>query len=197
LDRRSQNIPSPLSAADAGIRTGKLALATRRDALAIALPRRLEKEWGKRAQLDAKLRKNGVWNVTLLGLRDDATHCPELQRVLRRVEKLLRKLPQEQTPGEWSQSIDDLLEAFGWPGDHTPNSLEFQTIEAWRNLLSSFAALDVTAPPMNIAQMVDWLHREAANLSFQAEDEGAPVQSDGNVGSRGPALRSSVDHGSA
>jgi ATP-dependent helicase/nuclease subunit B len=135
-----------------------------------------EKEWGKRAQLDAKLRKNGVWNVTLQGLRDDATHCPELQRVLTRVEKLLRKLPHEQTPGEWSRSIDDLLEAFGWPGDRTPNSLEFQTIEAWRNLLSSLAALDLMAPPMNMAQVADWLAREAANLRFQAEDEGAPVQ---------------------
>jgi ATP-dependent helicase/nuclease subunit B len=135
-----------------------------------------EKEWGKRAQLDARLRKNGVWNVTLQGLRDDATHCPELQRVLRRAEKLLRKLPHEQTPGEWSRSVEDLLEAFGWPGDRTPNSLEFQTIEAWRNLLSSLAALDLMAPPLNMAQMADWLDREAANLRFQAEDEGAPVQ---------------------
>src|SRR6202453_1860506 len=44
-----------------------------------------EQEWGKRAQLDAKLRKNGVWSVTLQSLRDEATQCPELQRVLRRV----------------------------------------------------------------------------------------------------------------
>jgi len=135
-----------------------------------------EKEWGKRAQLDARLRKNGVWNVTLEGLRNDATHCPELQRVLRRVEKLLRKSPHERNPSEWSRSIEDLLEGFGWPGDRTPNSLEFQTIQAWRNLLSSLAALDLTAQPMNIAQMVDWLHRESANMRFQAEDEGAPVQ---------------------
>jgi probable DNA repair protein len=135
-----------------------------------------EKEWSKRAQLDAKLRKNGVWNVTLQSLRDEATHCPELQRVLRRVEKLSRKLSQEQSPSDWSRSIEDLLDGFGWPGDRTPNSREFQTIEAWRNLLSGLAALDLVAPPMNIAQLIDWLHREAANLPFQAEDEGAPVQ---------------------
>jgi ATP-dependent helicase/nuclease subunit B len=144
-----------------------------------------EKEWGKRAQLDARLRKNGAWTVTVQSLRDDAGHCPELQRVLRRVEKLLRKLPQEQRPSEWRQSIDDLLEAFGWPGDRTPNSLEFQTIEAWRDLLSSLASLDLTAAPMNIAQMADWLHRQTVNMRFQAEDEGAPVQAMGMLEAAG------------
>ncbi len=43
-------------------------------------------------------------------------------------------------------------------------------------MLSSVAALDLTAPPMNLAQVVDWLHRQAANTRFQVEDEGAPVQ---------------------
>ncbi len=133
-----------------------------------------EKEWGKRGQLDARLRKNAVWDVTLARLQDEATHCPELQRVLRRVDKLLRKLPEEQS--DWSRSIEDLLEAFGWPGDRAPSSREFQTIEAWRGLLSSFATLDLTAPPMNLAQVTDWLNRQTANTRFQAEDEGAPVQ---------------------
>jgi ATP-dependent helicase/nuclease subunit B len=109
-------------------------------------------------------------------LREEAGSCPELQRVLRRVEKLLQKLPQEQQPSEWSRGIGNLLEAFGWPGDRAPSSREFQTIEAWRGLLSKFASLDLTAPPMNLAQAVDWLHQQAANARFQVEDEGAPVQ---------------------
>jgi len=135
-----------------------------------------EKEWGKRAQLDAKLRKNGVWDVSLSGLLEDAGSCPELQRILRRVKKLLGKLPEEQHTSDWSRAIADLLEAFGWPGDRTPGSGEFQTLEAWRELLSSFATLDLTAPPMNLRQAVDWLQQQAANTRFQVEDEGAPVQ---------------------
>jgi ATP-dependent helicase/nuclease subunit B len=135
-----------------------------------------EKEWGKRAQLDAKLRKNGLWDVSLSRLRDEAGSCPELRRALGRVEKQFRKIPQEQRPSEWSSSMGDLLEAFGWPGDRAPSSREFQTIDAWRGLLSSFAALDLTAPPMNLAQVVDGLHQQAANTRFQVEDEGAPVQ---------------------
>jgi len=135
-----------------------------------------EKEWEKRAQLDAKLRRHGLWDVPVSRLREEAGGCPELQRVLRRVEKLLQKLPEEQQPSEWSRSIEDLLGAFGWPGDRTPSSREFQTIEAWRGLLSKFASLDLTASPMNLAQVVDWLHQQATNTRFQIEDEGAPVQ---------------------
>jgi len=135
-----------------------------------------EKEWGRRAQLDARLRRNSVWEVSLSRLLEEAGSCPELQRVLRRVEKELRKLPEEQQPSEWARSIADLLDAFGWPGGRTPSSREFQTIEAWRGLLSSFASLDLTAPPLNLAQVIDWLRQQAANIRFQVEDEGAPVQ---------------------
>ncbi len=135
-----------------------------------------EKEWGKRAQLDAKLRNDAVWKVTPLSLRDHAARCPELQRVLRRVDKELRKLPEQQPPGDWSRAIQDLLDAFGWPGDRSPSSREFQIIEAWRGLLSSLAALDLTAQPMNLSEVVDWLHQQTASLRFQVEDQGAPVQ---------------------
>jgi probable DNA repair protein len=135
-----------------------------------------EKEWSARAQLDGKLRKNGLWDVSLPRLLEEAGSCPQLQRVLRRVEKQLRKHPEQQPPSGWNMGVTDLLEAFGWPGDRTPGSYEFQTIQAFRGLLSSFASLDLTAPRMNLAQVVDWLHQQAADTRFQVEDEGAPVQ---------------------
>lgn len=135
-----------------------------------------EKEWGKRAQLDAKLRKKGLWDVSLSRLNADSGSCPELQHVMRRVEKQIRKIPQEQRPSVWSSVVQDLLEAFGWPGDRAPSSHEFQTIAEWRRIISAFAALDITASPMNLEQVIDWLHQQAANARFQVEDEGAPVQ---------------------
>lgn len=135
-----------------------------------------KRECTKRAQLDARLRKNGVWNITSSVLRDAASGCPELQRVLRRVEKVLRELPAEQRPSDWRRGIEDLLDAFGWPGDRAPSSTEFQTVAAWRELLSGLAALDLIALPMSFGQVFDWLHQRAADTRFQVEDEGAPVQ---------------------
>jgi len=135
-----------------------------------------EKEWGKRAQLDARLRKNGIWELSLSRLLEEASSCPELQRVLRKCNKRLRKIADEQPPSGWSACIEDLLEALGWPGDRAPSSVEFQTIEAWRGLLSSLESLDLTAPWMNLEKVIDWLDEKASNIRFQIEDEGAPVQ---------------------
>lgn len=135
-----------------------------------------EKEWSKRAQWDAKLRKRGVWDVSVPRLLEEAGNCPELERRLRRVQKHLRSIPPEQLPSRWTRDLEDLLEAYGWPGSRVPTSTEFQIIARWRELLSSFAALDLTVPAMNLAQAIDWLHRQAADIRFQVEDEGAPVQ---------------------
>jgi probable DNA repair protein len=134
-----------------------------------------EAEGSRRALLDAKLRKQSLWDIGIPMLRDAAGSCPQLLRVLQRVEKKLPAL-KEQAPSDWSRDITGLLEAFGWPGDRSPRSEEFQTIEAWRELLSKFASLDLTAPRFNLAQVIDWLSQAAAKSRFQVEDEGAPVQ---------------------
>ncbi len=135
-----------------------------------------EAEWSGRTQLDAKLRKRSLWDIDIPTLRDAAGGCPQLQRVLRRVEKRLRNLPQEQEPSVWSGEIASLLDAFGWPGGRTVSSSEYQIIEAWRGLLAILASLDLTAAPMNLAQVTGWLRESAARTPFQPEDEGAPVQ---------------------
>jgi ATP-dependent helicase/nuclease subunit B len=135
-----------------------------------------ETELTKRALLDAKLRKKGVWDVTTSSLRDAAGNCPLLQRALRRFEKHLDKLPAEQHPSLWSRDFSKLLDAFGWPGDRVLNSREHQVLEAWLALLSSFATLDVAALPVRFAHALSRLREIAAATPFQVENDGAPVQ---------------------
>ena len=62
------------------------------------------------------------------------------------------------------------------PAIASPSSTEFQTIDAWRDMLSRVASLDLTTHSLNLAQMVDWVSESASNTAFQVEDEGAPVQ---------------------
>jgi ATP-dependent helicase/nuclease subunit B len=135
-----------------------------------------EAEWKQRALLDAKLRRKSVWEVGIPDLRPAADSCPKLQHVLARVEKMFPALRKEHAASEWSHDIAGLLDAFGWPGDRSQSSAEFQTIDAWRELLSRVASLDLTTHPLNFGEMVDWLHESASNTHFQVEDEGAPVQ---------------------
>lgn len=133
-------------------------------------------EWTKRAQLDAKLRKEGVWEVSPAGLRDRAGNSPVLHHLLGRFEKHRRELLAEQPASQWSRDFSKLLEALGWPGDRTLSSREFQVVEKWQSLLSSLAALDAATPPMGFAQALSRLKEFATSVSFQAENEGAPVQ---------------------
>jgi ATP-dependent helicase/nuclease subunit B len=135
-----------------------------------------QNEWTKRALLDAKLRKKGVWDVSVSFLRDVTGNCPLLQRPLRRLDKTVDKLPSAQHPSAWSRDFSKLLESLGWPGDRVLNSREHQVLEAWLGLLSSFAALDMAAASMSFWQAFSRLKDIAAATPFQVENEGAPVQ---------------------
>ncbi|HEV8043246.1 MAG TPA: PD-(D/E)XK nuclease family protein [Bryobacteraceae bacterium] len=133
-------------------------------------------EFTKRAQLDAKLRREGMWDVSAALLRDRAEKCPLLARLLRKFEKPLRTVAREQAPSQWSRDFSELLKALGWPGDRTLSSLEYQVVEKWHGLLSSLASLDAALPPISFAQALSRLEELAAAASFQVENEGAPIQ---------------------
>jgi len=135
-----------------------------------------EAEWTKRALLDAKLRRNGVWDVTVAQLRDAAGTCHDLQRLLFRFENELTKLPAEQRASEWGRDFARLLETLKWPGDRPLSSREHQVVESWHGALSDLAALDIATAPMSFAQAVDRLRLVAEASPFQVENEGAPIQ---------------------
>lgn len=133
-------------------------------------------EWTKRAQIDAKLRRDGVWDVSPALLRDRADSCALLARSLRKFLKLQRQLVLEQPASGWSRDFSELLSALGWPGDRTLSSREYQVVEKWHGLLSSLAALDAAVPAMNFDQALSRLKEFAAATAFQVENEGAPIQ---------------------
>ena len=130
----------------------------------------------RRALLDARLRGRGIWQLTPATLLDAAGRCPQLQRSLMRLDKTRAGLPNEQRPSEWSRDFARLLEAAGWPGPRPLASEEFQVIKAWQDLLSSFAALDLATPALTFGQALDHLRAIAADIIFQIENEGAPIQ---------------------
>jgi len=135
-----------------------------------------EAEWSHRALLDAKLRRKGAWDLRPQRLREAAGSCPLLQQALLRFEKALEKVSGEWRASEWAGHFSKLLEALGWPGERPLNRREFQVVEAWRTLLSDFAALDCVAPPMTFDTALRRLREAAASTVFQVENEGSNVQ---------------------
>ena len=149
-----------------------------------------EAEWTRRGLLDARLRRDGFWNLSVSTLRRESSDCPLLQRTLARFEKVLQTLPAEQRPTDWSRDFSKVLDAIAWPGDRPLDSREYQAVEAWRELLSDLAALDLASPRLNFDQALSRLREVASSKAFQIENEGAPIQIMGTL----EAAHLSFDH---
>jgi probable DNA repair protein len=128
--------------------------------------------------LDIEMRRRGRQDVTL----SDLWHCVEqlgmqssgLGLSLARI--VGTSAPETQAPPEWAASFLKWLESFDWPGDRPLSSEEYQTVEAWRELLSRFARLNLIAPRMDAATAVGTVRRMAGRRIFQSRESPAPVQ---------------------
>ncbi len=139
------------------------------------------------ARLDLELRRRGRQDVSLVDIRTCVESCDMqsliLDRNLARAGEYSWRGPR--APADWAASFVEWLSIFGWPGDRAPNSSEFQTIGAWRELLSRFARLNVVAPRMGVSAAAAAIRRMAKRRIFQGIAAPAPVQIRGVAESAG------------
>ena len=131
-----------------------------------------------RAGLDACLREHtGVVLtlaelVTLLALRD----MPRAPLLTQRLERLAGlDLRTSRTPPQWAQAFSSILSTLGFPGEHTLDSHEYQTLEKWHGVLTTFAALERVSGKMGYAQALQGLRSIAADTLFQPEAPAVPI----------------------
>ena len=135
-----------------------------------------------RAKLDAYLLKGESLTMLPSLLRYIAEkapwseQCPVFITILKQWLSKFQALPKKQTAGAWAESFSSLLDAFGWPGQRTLNSEEFQTVQAWYELLQHFSSLDIVCPSMNRADAVWQLRSLAHENIFQPRNNEVPVQ---------------------
>ncbi len=108
------------------------------------------------------------------GSCDDAEY-ESLQLLDALIER--RTEPHERrSPSSWAKHIDDLLQTCGWPGGGTLNSLDFQLIDRWRELLNELARLDNVSGQVSFGDAVQRLSSLAAEALFRPEIPGACVR---------------------
>jgi probable DNA repair protein len=142
-----------------------------------------EAEMTRRALLDVEIRRIGEVRVRLRSLArvleratDKSYACPVFAQRLIDLIKASDKIKRVQTPSRWLAIIAQLLASLGWPGDRDRSSVEHQTIEAWRELLSEFGALDPVVSKIGYGEALARLRRLAQEKLFQRETPEAPVQ---------------------
>jgi probable DNA repair protein len=133
-----------------------------------------ERESGARA----RLARGWAWESrAFIRVRDlceseAGERCPLLARALRRGRRALA------TPNlPWPERCAASLQAMGWPGERPLSSLEFQTAQAWPQLLDTFASLEVVGPaPTDAGAVIEQLRALASRRLFQPEQTTGGVE---------------------
>ena len=135
-------------------------------------------EFFARARVDLHLRQLGWDQVSLTGLlrliEKSRLPTPDLVRCLN--EGLRIKPKGRANPSEWAKIFVKWLSIFGWPGERTLGSGEYQTVQAWRELLSRFARLNIVTPRLSSSEALARVKQMAQKRVFQPRREAAPVQ---------------------
>jgi len=135
-----------------------------------------------RGRLEMRLRQmpDRAWSPEmLLAEIDEGELSPDARDWLERVkylETLRSESARRDTPPSWAVVIDDTLKKLNWPGDRSLDSVEFQLINRWRELLNDLARLELVSPTLTISEALSRLAAMAAETVFQPEVEGAIVQ---------------------
>lgn len=151
-----------------------------------------QQEHLQRASLDAWLRRFGSQGLTINDVLHRASHDrlegkrpDQFLSSLHQWQKQFNALPDKQTMHQWARSFNELLKCFRWPGDRKLNSAEYQTVEAWYELVGQFASLDLVAKKTGYREALVKLGQLAAGFSFQPETSEVPVQILGMTGAPG------------
>lgn len=127
-----------------------------------------QSETSQRAALDAQLRERGALTLPLFVLASKAQGCCPI--LADRLARLLdERLPATQARHGWAASFERWLAILGFPGERPLNHNEFQALEAWRELLASFAALDLVAPRTRFESALGELRELARESAFEPE----------------------------
>ncbi len=153
------------------------------------------KEANQRAKFYAAIRDTGepAWQISNL-LEYCQLHQQYISlakgfiKQLADIQAAISALPKSQLPRAWADTFNSILKLFGWPGERTLSSIEFQTLKAWREALLELAAMGTVATKWNYAQAFTQLKDILQEKHFQPETVETPIQISGLPGIAGMAF---------
>ena len=127
-------------------------------------------EWDARAQLDKACRSQQFITMSTAFLATQAQEtCPKLHATLNELSSLAKEHTDRTSPADWASVFRDALNLIGWPGDRSINSVEYQTTERFKTLLSEYAGLQRVQKSLTLPQAHQLLTQLAQSITFQAK----------------------------
>lgn len=115
------------------------------------------------------------------GLRGLSDH---LNALLQAVEGK-QVLTQSRQPSGFAELVPLLLERLAWPGERSPDSVQYQAQQRWQRLLDDVALLDFDGSRCTYNEFLNLIERAARETVFSPESADAPVQILGPLESAG------------
>ncbi len=100
----------------------------------------------------------------------------EWLHLVSRFTRWRREVPARLAPADWALLLDDVLTVAGWPGHEPLDSVAFQVVNRWRELLNDLARLGLVSHTMDLSEVLRRLELMAAETVFQPESRNAVVQ---------------------
>lgn len=136
-----------------------------------------EYDLAARVDFDVALRSMGQESFSLRYLGTLAGGRPGLEhfdRLLGAAQRL--DAPEQDAPGDRAAFVSDWLRAFNWPGERSLDSHEYQILNAWREQLSRFAALNAVRDRWPLPDAIKQLASMTSARILQFHDDQAPLQ---------------------
>lgn len=93
-----------------------------------------------------------------------------------RAVDLMRLRRERLLPSAWVPRLEAVLDAWGWPGAAPLDSLEYQQVEQWHQVLDQFAAADALTGRQSFVQALNLLQRCCREQISQPQTQDSPVQ---------------------
>lgn len=107
-------------------------------------------------------------------------HCeidaPILKQLMAAVLNVASTQGSYQQLCQWIFTFKEILALFGFPGERTLNSIEHQVVKRMDELFNELMLLDSVLPASTAFEAIKLLEKVAANIPFQAQNKGAPIQ---------------------
>ncbi|CAA0119403.1 ATP-dependent helicase/deoxyribonuclease subunit B [Halioglobus japonicus] len=79
-------------------------------------------------------------------------------------------------PSQWLGRFNEMLNAWGWPGQQPLDSLEFQQLALWQRTLDEFATFDIVTEPMHFNEALALLRTCCIRQISQPQTADSPIQ---------------------
>jgi probable DNA repair protein len=134
------------------------------------------------ARLDAKHRNSGSLSLEIslsdFLKRTELFRAPSLRKLedARKAADANRITEEERLPGRWTDVAQSMLREVDWPGVTKRDTLHFQALRRWENLLDEIALLDFDGLRVSYEGFLSLLESHALETIFAPESQNAPVQ---------------------